>query len=492
MKAFNEANRITDPEKKTQALKAFIKDFPDSPRKSTAHQTIFDTLVKSRPGDREQILELAKAIVDAAPEGLRGSAHSRIATRLIEANILLDDAEKFAVDGLKLFDEEENKRLRRSRATHLATIGRMRTKQGRIAEAEEALKQAFAANPELPSAAVGLAELSEQKGDNQAALDYWTTAALGGRLSAEDRKKFETLYTKVHGSLDTLDAALDKKYKAAFPPPIHPDVYRSTAARTNRVVLAEVFTGAGCPPCVSVDLGFDAVLERYSRKDVAVLMYHLHIPAADPLTNTWTVARGDYYRISGVPNFAVDGELDNRGGGGRENTKSSYDRIIAKLDKALELAPDAALKVDASLDGNSVRVKAAPSNLKAEGQPLKLHIALVEELLTYSGENGIRFHPMVVRSLAAEKGGFTIDRTNPTTAEHTFDLAKIANDTKAYLEKYETEGRHAPMKFSKMPVQMNINNLSVVVFLQEEQSKKILQSTYVKLGSGSTTSNGGR
>jgi hypothetical protein len=500
-KAFNDANRLTDPDKKVEAMQAFIKDFPDSPRKTAAHQAIFDTLVKSRPGDRDRILEHAKAVIDAAPETARSGGYSRIATRLVEANILLDDAEKFAVDGLKFFDDEEKKRTARSRAAHLATIGRIRIKQGRIAEAEEALKGAYAANPEIPAAAIGLAELSEKKGDNTAAIEYWTTAALTGRLSAADRGKFEALYSKVHGSADTLDAALDKKYKAAFPLPIHPEPYKASSARTNRLVLAEVFTGAGCPPCVSVDLGFDGALERYSRKDVAVLMYHMHIPAPDPLTNQWSDTRGKWYAITGVPNFAVDGEKDNRGGGGRENTKMSYDRIVGKLDKALESAPEAELLLNASLDGTTVRVKATPSKVKDGKEKVLLQVVLVEELLSYSGENGIRFHPMVVRHVAnmevaakatpattAPAGGFTVDRANPAASEYTFDLAKITTDTKAYLDDYEKNGRHGQIQFSKKPVQMNTANLSVVAFLQEEQSKKVLQSAYVKVGSGTTTS----
>ena len=505
-KEFNDANRLTDPDKKVEGMREFIKKYPDSPRKGTAYQTIFDTLVKSRPGDRDGILEAAKAIIDAAPEGIKASSYSRVATRLVETNVLLEDAEKFAEDGLKIFDEEEKKRIQRSRATHLATLGRIRVKQGRVAEAEQALKQAYDANPEIPGAVIGLAELSEKKGDTKAALDYWMSAALTGRLTADDRGKFETLFKKVNGSLDTLDSALDSKYKTAFPLPIHPEAYKPTSARTRRMVLAEVFTGAGCPPCVSVDLGFDGALERYSRKDVAVLMYHMHIPQPDPLTSQWTDSRGKAYAITGVPNFAVDGEKDNRGGGGRDNTKMSYERIVAKLDKALETAPEADLQVSASLEGNTVRVKATPANLKDGKDKVQLQIVLVEELISYSGENGVRFHPMVVRNIAnldvppkattpttPPVGGFTVDRANPAAAEYTFDLAKISADAKTYLDDYEKNGRHGPdTRFSKKPVQVNTANLSVVAFLQEEPTKKVLQSAYVKVGSGTTTSSASR
>jgi len=489
VKAYTDANRITDPDKKIEAMRTFLEEFPDSSRKSSAHRAIFDTLVKERPDRREQILQHAQSVIDATPEQVRASAYGRVATALVDANVMLEEAEKFATEGLEVFDREEKKRVQRSRATHLATLGRIRIKQGRIAEAESALEDAFAANPEIPSAAIGLAELAENKGDDRTALDYWMKGSLTGRLSADDRQRFEGLYRKVNGSLDTLESTLDAKYKAAYPPPVHPEPYKASPARTHRMVLAEVFTGAACPPCVSVDLGFDAVLERYARKDVAVLMYHAHIPGPDPLTSKWTDDRRNWYKVTGVPNFAVDGVLDNRGGGGRDATKAAFDRIVSKLDKALEVAPDAELALTATLEGNVVRVKAMPSKLEAEGKPVKLQIALVEELLSYSGANGIRFHPMVVRNLAQSgEGGFTVERAKPAAAEYTFDLAKITADLKAYLDDYEVNGRHGKITFSQKPVQMDTSRLSVVAFLQEDDSRKVLQSAYVKLGSGTSTS----
>ncbi len=487
-KAYTDASRITDPAKKIEALEKFLKDFPDSSRKSTAYGVLFDTYVKERPTERAKILEYAQQLIESAPEGFRASGYSRVATRLVDANVMLEDAEKFATEGIQVFDADEKKRVQRSRATHLATLGRIRIKQGRVAEAETSLKEAFDANPEIPGAAVGLAELAEKRGDNRAAVDHWMTAALTGRLSAEDLVRFEATYKKVNGSTDGLNAALDAKYKAAYPAPIHPEAYKATPARTNRMVLAEVFTGAGCPPCVSVDLGFDAALERYSRKDVAVLMYHLHIPQPDPLTNKWTTDRATYYRISGVPNFAVDGELDNRGGGDRSMAKAAYDRIVPKLDKALESDPVAQLALAASLEGSTVKVKATPSAI-TDGKKVKLHIALVEEHMSYSGENGIRFHPMVVRALATgdKDQGLPVDQANPVAADYTFDLAKISSDTKAYLDDYEVNGRHGKITFKAKPVKMDTSKQSVVAFLQDEDSKKVLQSAYVKIGGGTST-----
>jgi hypothetical protein len=94
-----------------------------------------------------------------------------------------------------------------------------------------------------------------------------------------------------------------------------------------------------------------------------------------------------------------------------------------------------------------------------------------------------------VRNLAqADKGGFTVDKSSPSAAEYTFDLAKISSDLKAYLDDYEVNGRHGKITFSRKPVQMDPAKLSVVAFLQDEQSKKVLQSAYVKLGPAAGTS----
>ena len=491
--ALQAAQKITDNDQKIAAIEKWLKDFPDSGGKTQAYNVLFDTLVKHRPTDRAAILDAANKGLEAGTEGFRAMGYSSFASRLLNAGLFLDDAAAIAEKGITVFEEEESKRTMMSRANHLATLGRIRLKQGRVADAEKALKAAYAANPEIPAAAIGLAELADQRKDNKAALGYWMQAALTGRLSKDDRAKFENAYRTGHnGSLDGLEAALDAKYKATSANPVHPEPYKPTPARSNRVVLAEVFTGAGCPPCVAADLAFDAAMERYSRKDLAVVMYHMHIPLPDPLTNKATVERAKFYAVTGVPTAAIEG-VPSVGGGARSNTKPVYNRIVGEINKALEIPADASLALEASLVGGAVKVKAAPAGLKAEGEPVKLQILLVEEMLSYSGENGVRFHPMVVRSIGGNNyGGFTVDRAAAAAVDHVFDLAQINQETQKYIDDYEkTRIETQPtFAFSKKPVEMNAGNLSVVAFLQEEKSKKILQTAYVRLASSSTTAAG--
>ena len=483
--ALQAAQRMSDNDQKIAALEKWLKDFPESGSKQQAYTALFDTLVKHRPTDRAAILDAAQKGIDAAQDGFRASGYSRFAGGLLTAGIFLEDAAALAEQGLTVFEDEQQKQMQRSRATHLATLGRIRMKQGRVADGEELLKAAYAANPEIPAALIGLAELADGRKDSKAALDYWLQAALTGRLSKDDRAKLEASYKTAHNdSLDGLEGALDAKYKATTANPVHADTYTATPARSKRLVLAEVFTGAGCVPCIAADLAFDAAMERYSRQDLGVVMYHMHIPLPDPLTNKSTVERAKFYSINSVPSYAIDGSLLGGGGGDRSATKRIYSRIVPDVERQLEAPPGAELKLEAALAGGVVKATVMPIGLGSDGDAVRLQIMLVEEMLTYSGENGVRFHPMVVRSIGGSNyGGFPVDRGAPAAVDHVFDLAQITDETQKYIDDYEKtrSSTQSGFAFSRKPVAMDSGNLAVVAFLQEEKSKKILQSSYVRL-----------
>src|SRR5581483_8033880 len=121
---------------------------------------------------------------------------------------------------------------------------------------------------------------------------------------------------------------------------------------------AEVFTGAACGPCVAADLAFEAMLQRYSRKELVVLMYHMHIPGPDPMVNPATLARGRYYGVGGVPGYNIDGLGLKTGGGPKEMTKDNYSRTNPVIEKQLEAPAEAQIKLDATMEGGVVKVNA--------------------------------------------------------------------------------------------------------------------------------------
>jgi tetratricopeptide (TPR) repeat protein len=482
-KALTDAGKIKEPDKKIEALEKVIADFPKSQSLYSAHQAIFETLVKSYPDQKERILASANKAIDTAPEFIRSFLCSSVANRLFEAGIMLDDAERFVKRGLALTDEAIVKQKNQQESGYYATLGRIYVKQGKLKDAEKNLKRARELNPQLSSASLGLAELYMKKGDEKQAFDAYSTAAVSSKMTPESRKQLETLYAKSNqGSPAGLEEMLDKKYSQLFPIPVKVEDYKPTARRTNRTALAEVFTGSGCPPCTAADLGFDAMLERYSRDELAILMYHLHIPAPDPMTNPSTQARGKFYAIQGVPGYAIDGKQSG-GGGSRDMTQSFYDRVNPDVEKELETPAEADLKLDASIEGSTVKARATVAHVKSDSAALKLHIVLAEEKIRYTGENGIRFHPMVVRSVAGpEYGGFAVTSKDSQSFDWSFDVNAVSAEAKKHLDEYEKAGhRGDPFTFSEKKDKIDPENLTVVAFVQDEKTKAVLQSTLVRL-----------
>jgi hypothetical protein len=110
----------------------------------------------------------------------------------------------------------------------------------------------------------------------------------------------------------------------------------------------------------------------------------------------------------------------------------------------------------------------------------------VEDELRYSGENLVRIHPMVVRSLAG-KGSFILKPNGPTVVEYTFELEKISAELKAYLREYEVNGDYGPMQFKEHKYKIDKMNLSVVALVQDEVTKRVLQSAYSPVKPRATT-----
>jgi len=129
-----------------------------------------------------------------------------------------------------------------------------------------------------------------------------------------------------------------------------------------------------------------------------------------------------------------------------------------------------------------VKVKASVSKVTSKSDKLRLQIALAEDMVSYSGENGERFHPMVVRSMALDATsaqGFALKAAKGGTFEYIFDVSKAVADAKAHLEDYETNTRKGEYTFRQKKNDVT-GGLVVVAFVQDEATKNILQSVYLK------------
>ncbi len=508
LKAFQDASKITDPEKKIEALEKFKKDFPDSQQAGSANTAILSTLVQKLPKQEARIRMAAQAAYDGAALKDKGRVSGQIASTLLEGGVLLEDAQKYAeinllsADQAQFFkdqkasaerrkqdppkEEELQKRFDTSRVPRLTLLGRVEVELGHNEPGRKLLEEAISISPDNAAAAGALGELEAKLGENEKALDHLVTGRLAGRASAKSIEAMNAVYRKLHdGSLDGLAAMLDTEYRKRFPNPLHLDEYKDGPERSNRLVLAEVFTGSGCPPCVGADLAFDAAMERYSRKDLIAVMYHQHIPQPDPMTNLDTQARRKYYDVNGVPSYAVDGTMVKYNGADRSGTKDVWEHIQKPIEEELKAPADARIQVSGGLtNGNVVSVKADVDGVKGDSPDLKVQVLLVEKEITYSGENGIRFHPMVVRAMGGgDDDGFALKPNEAASFSQRWDLNEVSAGLKKHLDEYEAGGhRGNAFTFIEKKYQIDRGNLAVVVFVQDVKTKHVLQSAYLDLG----------
>lgn len=508
MKAFTDANKITDAKEKIAALEKWKADFPQSIMRQSADLTILNTLLKKFPDQKARILDQAKKMVASADAKQKAQTQISVANQFLDADLFLKDARSYAAKSVASMkeavyiqdqkaaavkrkqanppsDEELRKRFRESRASRAATLGRIEVKLGHADRGRKLLEESYAANSNQPAVAAVLGEMAAKAGQDGKAMDYLVTAKLSGKIPDSASAALLALYRKSHdGKLDGFDAMLDAEYTKRFPNPLHLEPYTPSEKRSDRVVLAEVFTGAGCPPCVGADLAFDAASERYTRKDLAILMYHQHIPRPDPMTTPETTARFKFYNGGGVPTFAIDGK-PTVGGGGRENVKEIYGRFDKDIEKELESPAEAHISVGASVSGSKVKVTAIVKGVNSESKDLKLQVVLAERELRYSGENGVRFHPMVVRAIGGPKAeGIALQGDG--TFDQAFDLDEVSAAIKDHLDDYESKGhRGESFKFTEKKYEIAHDNLAVVVFVQDDKTKHVLQSAFVDLSAPS-------
>jgi hypothetical protein len=484
MRAFSEANSIKDLPAKVEALCKFLEAYPTSSVARFAVASLVSAVAKAWPDNPTKMAEIGDRLLAITKGGIRGQSAKQIAAALMESG-KLEDAERFARIGVDEFTFDDFKKTYHGddenvwplfmgqRAAQMVALARVERKLGKSAEARRLLERAMSDNPEA-AAARELADLSTDPAEQL----HWAIAAYVTPSSKMDRDRAEALYKKSHNdSLDGMETVLDAEYNKLFPNPAHLERYHGTGKRT---VLAELLTGSGCGPCVGQDLAFDALLERYSKTEVSFLLYHQNRPDPDPMAFPGSMARYDYYRASGVPTVAIDGKATT-GGATRAAAVQAAKESAAAIDAALQTEPGATLELQASRNSQSIPVNVKIASIARGAAEVQLHIVVAENLLRYTGGNGIRFHPMVVRGVFQTR----VQAGTEAKIDHVFDIGRIAAELKAYHDAFEKhDDRHNPDGKFRWPdrlEQIDARNLTVVAFLQDDKTGAILQSASVDL-----------
>jgi pyruvate/2-oxoglutarate dehydrogenase complex dihydrolipoamide acyltransferase (E2) component len=341
------------------------------------------------------------------------------------------------------------------------------------------------------------------------------------------------LYRDAHNGSDaTFAAEQDARYRQLFPAPFKPAAH--TPESGGHTALLTLFTGSACSPCVAADLALDAILRSYPRTEVVGLAFDQHIPEPDPLANPDSVAVAARFGDQFTPTYALDGQMLPPGGGPRIDAEQIYKGLVKSLDSDIARPSGVQLQLTATLDadghvsaqahvrlpeeqelkqeiatlpvppppakpGDKPADKAAhpapavPAPAAVPAPPaapaLQLNFALVEDDIRYSGENGIRFHPMVVRALAKPAGeGFPLKPDASATFDTAFDPAAISRQLSSYLDSYERHNdRFENTHFLSKDTSMNPANLRVVAWVENTADHRILQAAFVSLAPATHT-----
>ena len=303
------------------------------------------------------------------------------------------------------------------------------------------------------------AGLDEALGRRKEALDGYLSAAADGYGDALARAK--ALYQEMNGSLEGFEPALEAKQREL---PFTPEPYKAPARWAGRTVLAELFTGSECPPCLATDLAFDGLIEAFGAKYLAVLEYHVPIPRPDPLMTPASRARLEAYGVNSTPTPFFDGVKEESGGGNKAMAGEKFQAYSEIVAAGLLMPPGAKLTVAASIGGD--RVEAA----FAAGRPAAgadYNLALVQTEETYHGANGVIFHKMIVKDFV------TLTAQELGAGTHAFDLAELEAAIAANLAQYE---KQRSFTFPVKKYAIDRRRLQVVFFAQDRASRKVLNA----------------
>ena len=419
--------------------------------------------------------------------------------------------------------EALHKRYVNARAEAQAELADVYLRESKSTQAAALISEAFTLDPlvdDVNSQRGRLALLDHKDG---LALESFERAQLVGAISTADRKKMMELYREAHGgSEEGFDAEMDARYAQLFPSPF--PVGKASTKDFHRTVLLELFTGSACSPCVGADLSIDAVLDTYPRSEVVVLTFDQHIPDPDPLANPDSVARGQVYDIGGTPSFVFDGVLQDLYGANRYESRELHDKLAKVVEAYASLPSGVELKLSADAASGGVShlihahaigqlpnagevakiiaakpksdepataapnadTKAPPADAMpaaaAPAEPqLVVNFALVEDEIRYGGENGVRFHRMVVRSLAKPAdSGFRVTAGDNFSLDASFDPVAISGALRTYLDDYEQHNdRFGKITFISKDTTIRPSHLAIAAWVQDSVSHRVLQAAFI-------------
>ncbi|MFZ4618961.1 MAG: hypothetical protein ACOYNS_00265 [Bacteroidota bacterium] len=353
---------------------------------------------------------------------------------------------------------------------------------GRYSDAEQYLVDAASfASPNETELFLSLGDVKEKLGKKKEAFDVYLAGAMGSRASSVYDKLIalkNELYPTI--SLDSLIVAYQAASLKFTPEEFHRTPTELKKNETERVVLAELFTGSECRPCQAADVAFDYLIERYRTSSLAILEYHLHIPAPDPFVNMDSENRGNYYGVNSTPTAVFGGTTVNSSGGSRVAARNKFLLYSDIIERQMKRPTTVTISVKAAMKKNIISVYADAVS-GTPGKSLKLRIALVEDEVFYKGANGIDRHKFVVRKMLKSTDGFAFAKNGKVTVNQKVDLKAVQKELEAYYTKANTQFAEMGTAIKENKTKIDPARLAIVAFVQDDTTKEVLQAVTEKV-----------
>ncbi len=336
------------------------------------------------------------------------------------------------------------------------------------------LKEIRAEEPFNVTVTQALGAFAEQQGQDEEALRlYGELAVLPD--SSRNAEPVTNLWTKLGREADQLGAFLDGIYKDTVHRMVPEGSPPTPVGDNQRVTLCELFTGATCPPCVAADLATGALEVAIPQSMFIAVRYHQHIPGPDPLVAEAGEQRAEFYQIQGTPSLFLNGAEVQVSGmyGPMFNAGVGYTQLREQLTPMLAETTDLRISVTADRSGSMVKVNAQVEGLPSETGLLRLRMCLVEPEISLTAPNGIRLHENVVRAMPGGAEGIAVKEGKLTFAGEV-DVEQIRSEILAGLEEVESQ---LNQPFAEKP--LDLAELRVVAFVQNDKSREVLQSVIV-------------
>ncbi|MCX7735657.1 MAG: T9SS type A sorting domain-containing protein [Candidatus Kapabacteria bacterium] len=222
-----------------------------------------------------------------------------------------------------------------------------------------------------------------------------------------------------------------------------------------RMVILEEGTNASCPPCASQNPLLKLWLERNADRVIPV-KYHAWWPGAnDPmyLYNTdMNRGRIQYYNMSSVPSGRINGQIAPKTGNWYEGAVGD---TLALTNKLVTIPTTSPITINIEFENNGASGKVKTKIVSTQNfSGLKLRIVIVEKEHYYenAGNNGEKLFPDIARVMLPDHNGTTVNLQANVEQNFEFDY--------------------------NLKPEVNFE-LKAVVFLQDDNTKEILQSGVV-------------